>query len=890
MLRAAARLTGLAAVLAVFAVEGGAQGVPDYRNARLPVERRVQDLLGRMTLEEKARQMDIYASDDVTEGGKFSAEKAAAVMGDLGMGAVVMAAASPEAPNELQHYALEKTRLGVPVLVVAEGLHGYTGGGATIFPQAIALAGTWDQDLVRRIGRAIGSEARACGVHECLSPVLDLARDPRWGRTEETYGEDTHLAARLAVAMVQGMQGEGLSSDRAVIAEPKHFAAHGVPEGGRNTAPAHMGERELREAFLPVFEAAVTEGKALGIMSAYSEIDGVPCTANRWLLTDVLRGEWGFRGFVLSDAGAIGLLQWVHRTADSPKEAIRQAVQAGVDMQFYDYGHDVFQQSVVELAREDESFRAAVDRAAGDVLRVKLLLGLFDRPQVDPGLAGQVVNCEAHKELALEAARKAVCLLRNEGDLLPLRKDLRSIAVIGPSADVARLGDYTSWGAPTVTVLQGIRDKVSASTVVRHARGTGITADEADLSPVGPAYLTPPDGKGRGLRGEYFANAGLEGSPALVRTDAQVDFDWGDGAPAPGLPADRFSVRWTGTLTADAAAEGWIGATSDDGARLWVDGRLLVDDWHDHAATANSRAFRFEKGRAYEIKLEYYENGGLASVALGWNLSPFEETLRPAVEAARQSDVAVLVLGESERTCGEGLDRADLDLPGRQMELVRAVHATGTPVIAVLLNGRPLCVNWMAEHVPAIVEAWYPGQEGGRAVADVLFGDYNPTGRLPITVPRSVGQVPLFYSHKGSARRDYVGLDASPLFPFGHGLSYTRFAYSNLTVAPERIARSGAVTVSVDVENAGPRAGDEVVQLYVADVVSSVTTPVKALKGFERVHLLPGQRRTVRFALGPRELALLDAQMKWVVEPGAFEVMVGGSSQTVLATRFEVTR
>lgn len=888
--RHVALAAGLAAALCLPASARQAfpEGAPDYLKPELPVERRVQDLLSRMTLEEKARQMDVYGTEHVTRDGKFSEARTMETMGDLGMGAIYLAQPSAEIPNGIQRCAGEKTRLGIPVLVLAEGLHGYTGRGGTAFPQAIGLATTWDRDLVGKVGSVIGAEARACGVHESLSPVLDLAREPRWGRTEETYGEDTYLASRLAVAMVKGMQGESLRTDHTIIAEPKHFAGHGSPEGGRNTAPTHAGEREVREVFLPVFRAAVMEGGALGIMSSYNEIDGIPCTASRWLLTDVLRGEWGFRGFVLSDGAAIGLLQWSHGTAGSPEEAVRQAVEAGVDMQLFGYSQREFQSSVAALVRGGRMAEATVDRAVGRILRVKFMLGLFENPYTDPGLAARVLNSAEHKELALQAAREAVCLLKNEGELLPLRQDLKSIAVIGPNADEARLGDYTTADATGVTVLEGVRQKVSPQTVVRYVRGMGVTLEDGDVLPVPSSCLAPPDGKGHGLRGEYFGNMELKGPPALVRTDPQVSFDWAAGSPDKAVPADEFSVRWTGKMVPDRSFDGWLGASSDDGVRLWVDGRLVVDDWREHSAAATGLPFRFEAGRAYDVRLEYYEKAGLAAARLVWDLVPVEQLVRPAVEAAKQSDVAVLVLGESYATSGEGADRADLDLPGRQLDLLKAIVATGKPVVLVLLNGRPLTINWPAAAVPAIVEAWYPGQAGGTAVADVLFGDYNPAGRLPVSFPKALGQVPLFYNYKGSARRDYVGLDARPLYPFGYGLSYTKFAYGNLKVTPASMPAAGTATVSVDVENVGDRAGDEVVQLYVRDVVSSVTTPVKSLKGFERVHLAAKKKRTLTFPLGPNELGLLDGDLRWVVEPGAFEVTIGGSSEADLRAAFEV--
>jgi len=490
---------------------------PDYRNPELPVKARVADLLSRMTIEEKARQMDMYGGGSVRGPGGFSAEKAAEVMGELGMGSIHDL--YPRAPlaNQIQRYAVENTRLGIPILFIEEGLHGLCAGGYTIFPQAIGMAATWDTDLVQKIGAVIGAESRASGVHECLSPVLGLARDPRWGRTEETYGEDTYLASRMAVAMVTGMQGKTLNSDHTIIAEPKHFAAHSIPEGGRNTAPVPIGERELREVFLPVFRAAFVEGGAMSVMSAYSEIDGVPCTGNKWLLTDVLRGEWGFQGFVLTDLGAISMLYNTHHTAATEVDAILQAVQAGVDMQFYDFGHELFQNGVVELVSQGRLAMADVDRAVGRILTVKFMLGLFDNPYTDETLGPRVIRCEKHRELALRAARETVCLLKNDGDVLPLSKSIRTIAVLGPNADSPRLGDYTG-ERRQVTVLEGIKAIVPSGTEVLYERGTAVQRSD-DLNPIPADFLRTPDGGSHGLKAEYFANPNLRGEPQLVRVD-----------------------------------------------------------------------------------------------------------------------------------------------------------------------------------------------------------------------------------------------------------------------------------------------------------------------------------------------------------------------------------
>ena len=752
-----------------------------YRDPTQPVAARVKDLLARMTLEEKVAQMEPFQVGGMggllgdlpreempafmrrmglvgelpAEGmfperetmlnadGSFNAEFAAKFFAGAGGGQAVSISgyapkANAEAANAVQKAAAEHSRLGIPVTFVGEGLHGHVSSGATIFPQALAMASTWNPEQIGRVGRAIGTEARAVGCHEVYAPVMDLGRDPRWGRTEETYGEDPHLAARLAVAMIKGMQGRRLSDADAIAGGGKHFGGHGKPLGGRDSNMEGTTERDLREAHFVPFRAAVEEAGTHSIMAAYHAIDSIPCHANHWLLTEVLRQEWGYRGHVVSDANGIEDLFLKHRVAATPKEAVKLSIEAGVDTHL---GFNEYAAYVLELAREGTLPESAIDQAVSWILQIKFELGLFENPYVDPENAARVCNCAAHKELARETARQAIVLLKNEGDLLPLSSRAKSVLVAGPNADRGRnqLGDYSAPGE-AVTVLQGVRARFGSGVTVRYAKGCGLK-----------------------------------------------------------------------DLDASGIAE--------------------------------------------------------------------------AVEAARQSDVAILVLGEASwtegMTSGEGNDRCTLDLPGVQQQLLEAVYATGTPVVLVLINGRPLTINWAAEHVPAILEAWYPGQEGGHAIADVLWGDYNPGGRLPITIPRTVGQLPRFYNQKPTGRAyDYVDGSFSPLYEFGYGLSYTRFSYRDLAITPAAIRPGGQVAVAVTVENVGARAGDEVVQLYLSDMVGSVVTPLKQLKGFSRITLQPGERRTVEFTLGPKELALLDRHLEPVVEPGTFEVAVGGLKGT----------
>jgi beta-glucosidase len=729
--------------LHTFAVRANDQS-PLYRNPDAPIEQRVGDLLQRMTLEEKVRQLDLYAgakeivskhSDDThaTADATFLPEKAAALWGELGAGGIHDLYPTPEQASAIQRWVIAHNRLGIPALFIEEGLHGYDTG--TVFPAPIGLAATWDPELARQTGAAIAEEARAHGVGMILGPVLDLAREPRWGRIEEDFGEDPYLTGRFGLAYVHGMQGDRLATDHTLIAEPKHFAGHGSPEGGANTSPVHMGERELRSTMLKGFEPAFRDGHAMATMAAYHEIDGIPVTADPFLLKQVLRDEWSFHGFVLSDLGAIRRLYEDHRVAASPKDAVCMAVRAGVDMQFYDFDHTVFQKALIDCVHEGSLSQADVDRAAGAILRVKFALGLFDHPLVDPAVRDRTYRSPAHLAVSLHSSRESMTLLKNDGNLLPLSKNTQRVAVIGPNADVARYGDYEKEeNGRRISLLQGIRAELPHTTV-------------------------------------------------------------------------------------------------------------LFDDGKDIAA---------------------------------------------AVAKARDSDVVILGMGEWQGISGEGFDRTSLNLPGNQEELLEAIVNTGKPVVLVLQNGRPLTVGFAKQHVPAILEAWYPGEFGGQAIAETLFGDNNPAGRLTVTFPQNVGQLPDFYNYDPSRTHKYVDNDGRPLFPFGWGLSYTTFKYEGLKAQAPSPGSKGDINVTVSVTNTGAREGDEVAQLYLRQDVSSVETPQRSLKGFSRIHLMPGETTVVSFAIPKSELAIWNTEHRWVIERGRYTIWVGGSSEATLQSGFDL--
>lgn len=856
-----------------------------YRNPDLPVDVRVRDLLARMTPEEKFRQLfmlpgDLGADSLRYRAGLFGFQVSAA--GQEGHAAGQMLRYDPGASareaavkiNALQRFFREDSRLGIPIIPFDEGLHGLVRAGATAFPQAIGLAATWNTALMHDVANAIAVECRTRGIRQVLSPVVNVATDVRWGRTEETYGEDPFLASEMGVAFVSAFEKQG------IVATPKHFVAN-VGDGGRDSYPIHLNERGLRETHLPPFEACIRRGGARSIMTAYNSYDGRPCTANDWLLRRLLKQEWDFPGFVISDAGATGGANVLHFTARDYADATAQSITAGLDVIFQtDYAH----RSLFEPPFHDGSIQqAAIDEAVARVLRAKFDLGLFENPYVDPQQAAVWNGHAEHRALSKKAALESIVLLQNERGVLPLSPAVRSVAVIGPDADPARLGGYSGPGNAPVSIWQGIRARAGSAVRVRYAEGCArheeshVTVPESALSCRFDGRMQP------GLRGEYFANVAWAGEPAFVRRDPQIQFQWTLFSPDPDrLTYDFYSVRWTGSITAPEAGRFQIGIDGNDGYRLYIDGKLLIDNTLKRTRQTKLADFRFEKGRAYDLRIEFSEPVGNAWFRLVWTVgvhSRQTETIRQAARLAARSDVAVVVVGMEE---GEFLDRADLRLPGRQEELIEQVAATGTPVVVVLVGGSAVTMQRWIGRVQGILAVWYPGEAGGHAVAEVLFGDYSPAGRLPITFPVSEGQLPLVYNHKPTGRGDdYLNHTGKPQFPFGFGLSYTHFQYADIRLSADTIAPGGPAFVTVQVTNIGPVAGDEVVQLYLRDELASVARPVQELKGFQRIHLLPGESRTVRFPILPEMLSLLDQDLRTVIEPGTFRIMVGASSQDI---------
>jgi beta-glucosidase len=743
---------------------------PAYLNPNLPAEKRTKDLLSRMTLKEKAAQMQCMWEQKkmfLDEQGNFDLRKAKAVFKQrLGLGQVGRASDAgggknaremAELTNAIQKFFIENSRLKIPVVVHEECLHGHAGVDATSFSQPIGLGATFDPDLVEKLFTMTAEETRVRGAHQALTPVVDVAREPRWGRVEETYGEDPYLVSRMGIAAVKGFQGDaGFKDKKHVIATLKHFAAHGQPESGTNCAPVNVSERVLRETFLYTFKKAIQEGGAISVMASYNEIDGVPSHANKWLLRDVLRKEWGFKGYVVSDYYAIRELNerpsfFGNFLAEDGKQAAALAIKAGVNIELPEPDCYI---NIVELVRKGIIKESLLDELIAPMLLWKFKLGLFEDPYVDPETAEKVVGCEENRKLALQAARETITLLKNDG-VAPLNPGkVQTIAVIGPNADRQMLGGYSGRPKHVSTVLEGIRNRAGSIKVLYH-EGCKIT--------IGGSWQ----------------------QDEVVPSDPEED----------------------------------------------------------------------------------------------------QRSIAEAVEVAKQADVVVLAIGGNEQTSREawGLahmgDRASLDLVGRQDELVDAIAAIGKPIIAVLFNGRPITIRNLTEKAQAIFECWYLGQETGQAVAEALFGDINPGGKLPITIPRSVGHIPAYYNYKPAARRGYLFDDIRPLYAFGFGMSYTKFEIGKPRLAKSTIKKNESTKVLVDVKNIGAVAGDEVVQMYIRDKISSVTRPVKELKGFKRIALAPGQTETVELPIDFERLAFYDIDMKCVVEPGEFEIMVGNSSR-----------
>ena len=857
-----ARLAPLASLarLALLTLSlGCGQGELVYKNAAIAPPVRAADLLRRMTVEEKFWQLFAIPDDTTLDLARLShGVYGLQVRPSSGGGAREVA----RRVNALQRYLVTETRLGIPMIAFEEGLHGLAQGGATVFPQAIALAATWDASLAARVADATAEEARARGIRQVLSPVLNLATDVRWGRVEETFGEDPYLASQMGVAVVRAFERRG------VVTTPKHFVANSG-DGGRDSYPVEASRRWMEELYLPPFRASIVDAGARSIMAAYNSVDGAPASANRWLLTEKLRTEWRFGGVVISDAGGVGGANVLHMTAPDYPTAAQRALAAGLDV--------IFQTSAADAALFWPAFRdgripsATIDSAVAHVLRLKFELGLFDAPYVRFDSAAEPAMLARHRRLARDVARASMTLLHNDSGVLPLDPRLRSIAVIGVDADQPRLGGYSGPGNRPVSIRRGIAARLGRAATVRYAPGPGRGTPEL--------VVVPAIALGGGARAEYFDNITLTGPPTVTRPEGAIDFSWPFGGPDRLLSYGWYSVRWRATLVAPATEPLRLAVDGDDGFRLYVDGRLVIDRWRKRSATLASATMAVVKGQRYDLRLEYFEAAGAGRIRLLWShgVAPdWHGAIDRAVDAARRSDAAVCVVGIEE---GEFRDRASLRLPGHQEALLRAVVATGRPVVVVLIAGSAVTSSAWGSRVGALLQAWYPGDAGGDAVADVLFGDASPSGRLPFSVPVAEGQLPLSYLHKPTGRGDdYADLTGRPLFPFGHGLGYSSVAYRDLSAEPAVVRAGDSVVVRLYVRNQGARDETEIVQLYLRDELASVPQPVLRLVGTARVALGGGEEREVRIVLPADRFSLVDEQLQRRSEPGRFFVLAGASS------------
>ena len=854
-----------------------------YQNPQLEIEARLDDLISRMTLDELIMQTDQFGGGDVLEGERdnrtFSLEKAKEKFHGLSAG--VIGPLSPADGNALQRWAREETRLGIPLLINSEGLHSASVTGSTIFPQQVGLAASFEPELAKKMGHAIAAESRASGIQEVWSPVMDLMRDPRFGRTEEAYGEDTFLASEFARAGVMGMQGDDLTAPDAVASEPKHYAAYGSPVAGLNCSPCAMSRHEVFTDSLPVFEAAVKDAGAMNVMCSYTCVGHVPVSMDHEMLTEVLRDQWGMRGFVRADMTAVSrLYDWFY-VANNEEEAIKMSMEAGLDVELHDFPHEVWQNGIRNLVESGRMDRSVLEQAVRRVLRTKMLLGLFENPYTDETLQAKVLHCQEHQDLAEEIARKSFVLLKNKDNLLPLSKELDTIAVIGPSAAQVMYGDYADHTQEYgVSLLRGIREKYPNINVL-YEEGCGFRGDV--VIPFDGSVFKNENGE-PGLTARYYNAPVPGGEPVLTRTDRNISFNWTifnpDGSLFPTTFGEEgFSAVWTGTLTPEETFDGLLGFDGEDSVKIYIDGNLVLDCWGENRFNDRMVPFSYEAGRSYALRVEVTNDQQGADVRLGYRKG--YEDFTAAVEAAKKAQVAIVCVGDSGQTSGENFDRADLNLPGNQLALVKAIYATGTPVVLVLQSGRPITCTWEQKHIPAIIQCHFPAEKGGYAMADTLFGENNPSGRLPMTYPRHVGQVPCHYTRRPGGGRRYVDMSWTPLYPFGYGLSYTQFEYRGLKLNTDKIAAGETVTASVTVANTGDRAGVAVPQLYIRDWVSSTVKPERYLCGFTRVDLEPGEEKTVEITIGERSMRTLNENYVWNIEPGKFTVYLGENCEKI---------
>lgn len=854
---------------------------PLYKDSKQPIEARVQDLLKRMTPEEKFWQCFMIPGDldNVPKGqyvhGIFGLQVSAGNQGGGVAGQLLKYNANEDAErlakkiNAIQKYFVEESRLGIPIIPFDEALHGLMREGATAFPQAIGLSATFNPELMKEVSTAIAKESKLRGIRQILTPVVNLASDVRWGRTEETYGEDPFLTSVMGVNFVSSFENMG------IITTPKHFLAN-VGEGGRDSYPIHWSKRYLEETHLIPFQKAFNQGKSRSVMTSYNLLDGKPSTANHWLLTEKLKKEWNFKGFVISDASAVGGANVLHFTAKDYDDASAQAINAGLDVIFQtEYQH---YKLFIPPFLDGRISKERIDDAVSRVLRAKFELGLFENPYVSTKNIEELKNIN-HKPLAEKVAVESFVLLQNNNQTLPISENVKKILVVGTDAVDARLGGYSGPGNKKVSILDGIKN-FTKNKNIEIIYSKGIDWNLKDFVTVPTEFLSFENKKG--LQGNYFSNADLKGNPAFEKQDEQLNFKWTLYSPNPEkLQPDNYSVRWTGKLEAPNSGKYQLGLRGNDGFRLYVNGKLLIDNWGKLSYSTKTVELDFNKGQRSDIVIEFHENRGEANIELIWNygLNDYQKEFNDAFKLAQNADYIIVTAGIHE---GEFQDRSSLSLPGNQEQFIHEVSKLNKPTTVVLVGGSAIKTTDWKDKVGAILDVWYPGEEGGNAVAEVLFGAENPSGKLPITFPIEEGQLPLTYNHHPTGRgNDYHDLSGEPLYPFGFGLSYTTFEISDLELNQTKYSENETIVAKVNVKNTGSKAGSEVVQLYVKDLLASVSRPIIELKGFKKVFLKAGESKQISIEVPVKELQFLDSTMNWIVEKGTYRIMVGNSSKNL---------
>ncbi|MBW3521267.1 glycoside hydrolase family 3 N-terminal domain-containing protein [Chryseobacterium sp. NKUCC03_KSP] len=854
---------------------------PLYKDPKQPIEARVQDLLKRMTPEEKFWQCFMIPGDldNVPKGqyvhGIFGLQVSAGNQGGGVAGQLLKYNANEDAErlakkiNAIQKYFVEESRLGIPIIPFDEALHGLMREGATAFPQAIGLSATFNPELMKEVSTAIAKESKLRGIRQILTPVVNLASDVRWGRTEETYGEDPFLTSVMGVNFVSSFENMG------IITTPKHFLAN-VGEGGRDSYPIHWSKRYLEETHLIPFKKAFNQGKSRSVMTSYNLLDGRPSTANHWLLTEKLKNEWNFKGFVISDASAVGGANVLHFTAKDYDDASAQALNAGLDVIFQtEYQH---YKLFIPPFLDGRISKERIDDAVARVLRAKFELGLFENPYVSNKNIEELKKIN-HKLLAEKVAVESFVLLQNNNQTLPISENTKKILVVGTDAVDARLGGYSGPGNKKVSILDGIKN-FDKNKNIEITYSKGIDWNLKQFVTIPTEFLSSENQKG--LKGNYFSNSDLKGNPAFEKQDEQLNFKWTLYSPNPEkLQPDNYSVRWTGKLEAPNSGKYQLGLRGNDGFRLYLNGKLLIDNWEKLSYSTKTVELDLNKGQRSDIVVEFHENRGEANIELIWNygLNDYQKEFNDALQLAQNADHIIVTAGIHE---GEFQDRSSLSLPGNQEKFIHEVSKLNKSTTVILVGGSAIKTTDWKEKVGAILDVWYPGEEGGNAVAKVLFGAEDPSGKLPITFPIEEGQLPLTYDHHPTGRgNDYHDLSGEPLYPFGFGLSYTTFEISDLQLNQTKYSENDIIVAKVNVKNTGSKDGSEVVQLYVKDLLASVSRPIIELKGFKKVFLKTGESKQISIEIPVKELQFLDEKMNWMIEKGIYRIFVGNSSKNL---------